>query len=369
MRIAAIVYLAPRKLGSLEQWVMEFAAEARRRGHALQLFCGRPVHPTVQQTLRDLGVGWTPYQELERHPFRWGRELRRSYDLIYTNLVVPQSRLAYAAYLAWPLPICFFDAISGQVPGQRPRRWIWRTIDPLVFSRVKFLGACSNYVLQRDLQRFHRNGAAGEVFYNGVDTNRFVPPAGARPDPERIVAVANLIPEKGIAVLLKACALVRELPWRLVIVGDGPELPRLTALAGSLDIAERTEFLGLRDDVDAVLRDSAIYAHPCLWEEAFGLTIAEAMASGCAVVASRVGGIPEIIEDGSSGLLVERGDVQALALELRQLLIGPERRARLAAQARRAAVERFGLRRAVDSQVSWIERSLGGEKLQADLNR
>jgi L-malate glycosyltransferase len=358
VRIAAIIYLAPRKLGSLEQWVMEFAEECRRRGHQVHLFCGEPVHPVVEERLRVAGVGWTPYRLLENRPIQWGRKLRRSFDLIYTNLVVPQSPLAYAGYLAWPLPVCFFDAISGPMPGQRPARWIRRKLDPFIFSRVARLGACSHYVLERDIRRFRLERSRGEVFYNGVDTTRFCPRGEARGEPVRIAAVANLIPEKGIDILLKACAELQELSWRLTIVGDGRSRKQLEALASTLGLGGRAEFVGLRDDVEAILQDAEIYVHPCLWEEAFGLTIAEAMACGCAVVASRIGGIPEIIEDGRSGILVERGDVRELSQVLRALLLDGPRRRSLGAEARARVVERFGLRSAVDRQVDWIERSV-----------
>ena len=358
MRIAAIVYLAPRKLGSLEEWVMEFVAECTRRGHQVQLFCGEPVHPVVAARLQGLGVQWTPYQLLERRPVQWGRKLKRSFDLIYTNLVVPQSPLAYAGYLAWPVRICFFDAISGPMPGQRPARWVLRKLDPFIFSRVARLGACSRYVLERDIRRFRLKRSRCEVFYNGVDTARFCPREGARSEPVRIAAVANLIAEKGIDILLKACAELQELPWRLTIVGDGRARPQLESLAATLGLSGRVEFVGLRDDVEAILQTADIYVHPCLWEEAFGLTIAEAMACGCAVVASRTGGIPEIIEDGKCGILVERGDVPALREVLRTLLRDGARRRGLGTEARTRVVERFGLRSAVDSQVDWIERSV-----------
>ena len=357
MRIAALVYLAPRKIGSLEQWVLELAAECVRRGHAVKLFCGEPVHGVVASRLAELGVTWSPYRLLEQHPVQWGRQLRGSFDLIYMNLVVPQSRLAYAAYLAAPLPICFFDGISGPMPGQRGATWIRRTLDPWIFSRVTRLGACSQYVLQRDINRFKLDPRRCRVLYNAIDPERFAPRPSERSSPITIAAVANLIPEKGLDVLLRACATLTDLPWQLTIVGDGPERARLESLAGSLALTERTRFAGLRDDVEVTLQRAALYVHPCLWEEAFGLTITEAMACGCAVVASRRGGIPEIIEHGTSGILVEAGNVAELSRVLRELLNDPTRRAELGAAARARVQERFSLIPAVRQQVDWIEET------------
>lgn len=356
MRIAALVYLAPRKLGSLEQWVMEFVEECARRGHHTHLFCDTPIHPVVAGRLAELAVPWTRFQELEKNPVRWGRLLSRRFDLIYMNLVVPRSPGAYAAYLAWPLPVLLFDGISGPVPGQRRRTWVGRILDPLILSRVTALAGCSEYVLKRDLRRFRLDAGRCTVVYNGIDTNRFVPPETPYPSPTVIATVARLIPEKGVDLLIEACLQLQHLPWTLKIVGDGVEEARLKALVQEVGLGHRTEFLGLRHDVESVLHSTEIYVHPCLWDEAFGLTIAEAMACGCATIASRVGGIPEIIEDGKSGILVERGDLPALTRALRDLLRSPERRRELGLEARKRAVERFDLRQAVDDQVDWIER-------------
>ena len=334
---------------------MEFLAESSRRGHEVHLFCDIPIHPAVERRLVELGVKWTRFQELERNPRRWGRVLSRSFDLIYMNLVVPRSRGAYAAYLAWPRPVLLFDGISGPMPGQGLRSWIGRILDPLMLTRITALAGCSEYVMNRDRRRFHLPADRCTVIYNGIDTDRFVPSDTSYPTIPVITTVARLIPEKGVDLLIEACLQLQHLPWTLTIVGDGVEDARLKALVQEVGLGHRTEFLGLRHDVEAVLRSSEIYVHPCLWEEAFGLTIAEAMASGCATIASRVGGIPEIIEDGKSGILVERGDLPAITRALRDLLRDPAGRRRLGQEARKRAVERFGLTDAVNLQVDWIE--------------
>ncbi len=362
MRIAALVDLAPRKLGSLEQWVLEFVAECLRRGHSVHLFCQTPVHPAIEGRLKELRVSRTEYDRLGRRPYRWGRILRRSFDVVYMNLVPPRSPAAYAAYFAWPLPLFFFDGSSGSIPGGRGRSWAGRILAPLAFARVAALAGCSHYVVERDRLYFRFDAARCSVVYNGVDTSRFTPPTDGYPAVPNITTTAYLIPEKGIDILIEACALLQDLPWRLVIIGDGPEEERLRERVARSGLGERTAFLGLRDDVETMLRTAEIHVHPALWEEAFGLTIIEGMASGCATVASRVGGIPEIIEDGRSGLLFNRGDSKALAEALRGLLSAPALRRELGKAARTRVVEQFGLRAAVEGQVDWIERSWLSER-------
>jgi glycosyltransferase involved in cell wall biosynthesis len=178
-----------------------------------------------------------------------------------------------------------------------------------------------------------------------------------------LAAISHLVEAKGIHHLLYALARLRPEGWRLRIVGDGPELPHLQRLAARLRLPQRVEFLGLRNDVHEILRATDICVQPTL-AEAFGYTIAEAMACGCAVVASRVGGIPEVIEHGKSGLLVEPRDEAGLAAALERLIAEPPLRRSLGEAARRRVCERFNLELAVERHLGWCEAA--GRGFQGD---
>jgi glycosyltransferase involved in cell wall biosynthesis len=111
----------------------------------------------------------------------------------------------------------------------------------------------------------------------------------------------------------------------------------------------------LRDDVHTLLQGAHVFVHPCLWEEAFGLTLAEALATGCPVVASRIGATPEIVTDGHNGLLVPPGDVYALAAAVGRVLRDSALREQLAAGASRSAAERFSLDASARAHVDCYE--------------
>jgi glycosyltransferase involved in cell wall biosynthesis len=190
------------------------------------------------------------------------------------------------------------------------------------------------------------------VLHNGVDLSAFRPPAGATPEPlptdlgipagvPVVTIVAALREPKGHEVALRAWPGVRErVPGAtLLIVGDGPHRDVLAGLAG-----EGVVFAGAREDVPAILRGSTLALLPSL-TEALPTSMIEAAATGLAGVATTVGGTPEIVEHGRSGLLVERGDAPALCDTVTALLLDPARRARYGAQARRLAEDRFDLRR------------------------
>ena len=138
-----------------------------------------------------------------------------------------------------------------------------------------------------------------------------------------VLQVSWLIPEKGIDDLLRTAqqVLAGNNKIRVLIAGEGTHRAEYEKMAEQLGIAGRVTFTGqVRDPLGAGLyAASDIVCQLSRWEEAFGLTIAEAMASGKPMIATRCGGIPELVQDGESGFLVERGDSGAAAERILQL--------------------------------------------------
>ena len=125
----------------------------------------------------------------------------------------------------------------------------------------------------------------------------------------------------------------------------------------AVTISTISRFLGLRTDLNSVLRDADIFVHPAVWQEAFGLVIAEAMATGCPVVASQIGAVPELVVDGVTGLLVPPGDSDAIAGALERLAMDPELRNRLGEAARKRAERMFDLESCVRHHLEWCVRA------------
>jgi glycosyltransferase involved in cell wall biosynthesis len=214
--------------------------------------------------------------------------------------------------------------------------------------------ACAHRIIANSravAERLGREGiahAAIDVIPNGIDVAAFTsPPRGGRPL-RRVITVANLRREKAHEVLIDAAASLAttnpDLEFR--IVGGGPRLAELKALAAARGVNDRVEFLGHRDDVAALLRDSDMFVLPSR-SEAFPNGVIEAMAAGLPVVATAVGGIGELVQDGKNGLLVRPGDSRELAHAIRQLADDPQRAAALAYDARRTIETRYSFERMV----------------------
>lgn len=365
VRIAYLADFSPRKMGTGETRFIALAREAKVRGHSLTMFCRPPMHPEVAEAFRASGVTVEDLVGVAADPVRWSRRLARDFDVIQLNAIAPRGRIALAASAAWPAKVLFVDHISppaGEAP-RNARAVIGSLLDQVSMFRVWQAAGVSGFVRDRLQRRFGLPRHRAVTVYGGVDTERFRPAATPTPGSHlRITVVAALIREKGIDVLLRALAAGGLGPWRLRIVGDGPDLARLRQLAADPGLADHVEFLGLRDDVDAILRDTDIMVHPAVWQEALGYTVLEGMASGCAVVATRTGGIPELIREGVNGLLVEPGDVEALRNALRQLE-SPELRAKLGEGGRATVVEQFTLGRNVQRTMDWFEAAGRAEHL------
>ena len=192
--------------------------------------------------------------------------------------------------------------------------------------------------------------------YNGVDVTGIPPGPLAADRTGEVLAVGRLVPKKGFDDLVRSVAALRAQgrDVRVTVLGDGPERAALTALADGLGVADLVALPGAADGeaVAAAMRRAAVLAVPCVVtpdgdRDALPTVVIEAMAHGLPVVATDVNGLPEMVLDGVSGVVVPQRDPAALAAALAGLLADAPRRDASAAAARVRAEELFDLRRNV----------------------
>lgn len=358
------------EVGGAERYCVSLLRGLRAAGAEVQLACPRsgPMLPEY----RAAAAGTHPLDLSRVYDPRAARKLARLIqenrsDVVHTHLwnadalgALASAQVRGAAFVstvygAYYLPSGARGLVALRRRAQsRSFRTVYRAFDRVI--------AVSDYVAQ-DLRtragvRVSERSLA--VVRPGVDLEAAPPrPRGTRPP--RVVCVANFHVGKGHEFLLRALPLVlaRFPAARCVLVGDGPERRAMERLALTLEVSEAVEFTGTVADPSPLVADSDLFVLPSL-SEGLPLSVLEAWALGVPVVASRVGGLSELVEDGKDGLLVPVGEPEPLAQAIGAVLSDPGLASRLSAGGRNALAGRFSASRMTD-EVLGVYRAARSE--------
>lgn len=307
------------------------------------------------------------------------RGLRSRYDpFSLWNLLKKLTRLCHFmreqqfdivhGYLFWAYVIGAFAGRAARVPtiiasrrslgnfkaNKRHYLFIER-----IANRLTNLLIANSHAVKNDVIRQEKIAAAKiRVVYNGIDLKPYERPVGVEaikrelkipPEAPLIGVIANYIHYKGHRYLIEALDQVKTIfpNVRCLLIGEGPMRPAIEAWIREQDLAENIILTGTREDIAELIAAIDISVLPSL-EEGFPNTILESMAAGKPVIATAVGGNPEAVDDGKTGMLVPPRDPEALARAILELLRNPER-ARALGRAARERVEReFGIARMIE---------------------
>ena len=366
----------------------------RERGHDARLFSSgaRPGGAAQQADVTCFGTATslrTPLQVM--NPWA-ARGLERAINVFHPDIVHVGLFLTQLSPSILP--------VLRDVPALLHAHW-YRPVCPLGTKRLPDGSDCSQpwgracienrclrfrawapLMLQRHLWRVRRNAfdrfiACGEavrarlveagfegvhVIWNGVPVRRA---RAALSAPPVAVFAGRMVPEKGVHVLVDAFAhVVREIPdARLVLAGDGPERASIEERIAQQRLSDHVECTGWLHgaELDTILERAWLQVVPSLWVEPFGLTVAEAMMRGTAVIASARGGPAELVRDGVTGILVEPGSPDALAGALLSLLCNRERAEAMGRNGRLFALERLTETVFVDRMIETYHDMLAHE--------
>lgn len=289
-----------------------------------------------------------------------GRYLRENRIQLVHTFDQPANYFGVLAARFWRVPVVLSSQRAFRSLRGSGARHLARLADRIVDGIVVNCQALKESLVDEDRVPPHRI----HLCYNGIDCERFRPCRPPSPSPGRPLVVAYLgvlRSEKDLTTLLEAFHQLA-LPAsaaRLRIIGAGPLLDSLQRHARLLGLDAACTFDPPVASVAECLNEVDIFVLPSL-SEAFSNSLLEAMACGCAVVASRVGGNPEIVDNGRTGLLFNPGDTAGLAQVLRRLFLDPSLRERLSRCAAESARERFDLRRAAAAMAGIYEAFLSG---------
>lgn len=280
--------------------------------------------------------------------------------------------------IVFPLYPQWAGVLKKACPDARLVLWMqceWLSAGPASYEKylkkIDRVVCCSEYIRDKIAQRYPWAGDRLSVVPNGVDTRQFVPSRSA--SRHQILYAGRLTPEKGAHVLIKAFEKIREHYIDAQLVLAGPFWITPTAHLVGSSKAQVREWRRLGEGYELLIkreaqrlgnvfltgavnhkalvrmyRTAAVFVHPCLWNEPFGMILAEAMACGLPVVASNVGGIPEVIHDSRSGLLTEPGDVDGLVKAVERLFDSRDAASRFSQAARTRAEEEYDWKKVAD---------------------
>ncbi|HEX3986537.1 MAG TPA: N-acetyl-alpha-D-glucosaminyl L-malate synthase BshA [Acidobacteriaceae bacterium] len=230
--------------------------------------------------------------------------------------------------------------------------------------------AISSYLREKTVQEFQPKRAI-EVIPNFVNCDVYLPVSGEERDAGRaryagpgekiLMHLSNFRPVKRTADVVRVFSRVaHEIPSRLLMIGDGPDRSAAEWIAHREGIQDRVHFLGKQSNVSEILPLADLLLMPSE-QESFGLVALEAMACRVPTIATRVGGVPELIEDGVNGRLFPVGDVEAMAGAAVDLLSDPDRYNAMADAARRTAQSRYCASKILPLYERFYEQVLSGE--------
>jgi glycosyltransferase involved in cell wall biosynthesis len=348
-------------VGGAETHSIALAEQMRRLGAAISIvFIEQPG--ALAGRLSDMPIpyrslGLSRGRDVLRHPRTYAAEVARAGPdgALLMTCGYMGAALRAGGYAGPIVGVEHGDILEAEHYPQ-PRRALWR------LARIGGAWADDVEVAVSDFTlghlREHPHTGAGRRIYNGVDPDRYAATNDAGNRDECLIAFAGrLVRGKGPDYLIKAVTSLRQAhPIRLVIAGEGPERPRLESLARSLGLDQVVEFAGLRHDMPRFWQRCDIAVVPSAeFLESCPMTPLEAMASGKPVIATRNGGLPELVVDGVTGTLVPSGDAAALAKALAAYVGDEGLRLSHGASGRLRVIESFSINRCAAAYLNLFD--------------
>ena len=295
---------------------------------------------------------------------------REGLDLMHVHYAIPHATSAWVAreMLAGEKDLPIVTTLHGTditLVGMHPS---FHAITEFSINRSQGITAVSDFLKEETIRDFNVPPDRIEVIPNFIDTDIWKPGkepchrAALAPGGEKIVMhVSNFRALKRVDHVVQVFDRIRRrVPARLVMIGDGPERPQAAALAQDQGLRDSILFLGKHASVDELLSCADLFLLPSE-TESFGLAALEAMACGAPVVASRVGGLPEVVEHSESGYLFPVGAVEEMAEAGAALLLDEALHARIAEAGRTRAVEHFSAESVVPHYERYYASVVAGE--------
>jgi N-acetyl-alpha-D-glucosaminyl L-malate synthase BshA len=353
----------------------ELAINLARKGHEIHIvsyappFRLRSFYPNI--FIHEVGIA--SYPLFKYPPYALGLatklvELVETYDLelIHAHYAVPHAASAYLAkQILESQRIKIITTLHGTDITLVGADQSFHRVIKFTIEKSDGVTAVSDYLRQRTMQEFDIQREI-RVIYNFIDPNR---PEKSHnqcdrksyaPHGEKILMHAsNFRPVKRVGDVVRIFAQVRsQIPAKLILIGDGPERIFIKQLVKELKVDADVHFLGEQDHLEPLFLCADLFLLPSE-QESFGLTALEAMNCGVPVIATDIGGLPEVITHGETGYLYPVGEIKEMAEKSIALLSNPKKHALFKQQARRRAIQSFNANQIIPQYEAYYEEILG----------
>lgn len=363
--VLSVIAIDPIRVGGAEVWFRELSEQLDRRGwKSVLCFLSQPT-PQVAQFLKGPNITLGTLKD------SWKLHVRPAMEFAglvrkYRPRIVHLHHTGFITFLPWMARLNGVEKVFFTDHGSQPEGYVvraapvWKRVAVRMINYpVTTVFCVSDYGLRCNRGLRLLPPARYQMIYNGIDVSRaalglvqaesFRLERGIPLQRNVILQVSWLIGEKGIEDLLRAAQTViaAQANAHFVIVGEGNGRVEFEKLSADLGIADHVTWTGLVDDPlgHGGFAAAEIVCQMSRWEEVFGQVIAEAMASSKPVVATRVGGIPELVDDGKTGFVVERRNPSQMSEKILQLLRDADLRRRLGERGKQVAQEKFEVKK------------------------
>lgn len=374
MSVLTLIHMKPNKLGALEEYSLHLSGELIRRGHHAAVGFSDYPPPWLMEKFESFGI-----QVLKFEPSDTGNKLimdmrkaiqKHDLNIIHATFYPIYSKNLILATIGNGCKLIYSDQESRISHPTKGWRSLGRYLRNRVFQRyIEAIVADAEFIRECQIKDHFTKPEKLPIIYNGVNLKRFKRATTAErnnflkefnisQNSFLIVTIAQCIKEKGLNYLLDAAKMVADKHPNSIffIVGDGPERSNLEKQASTLGIKDKVIFTGMRVDTEKFLSVADVFALLSVWEEAFAFSLLEAMASGCPIVATRIGAIPESVQDGVTGILVPPRDGESAANAILKLLNNDSLRLDMSMASRKRIEDLFSLEKWVSETIELYEK-------------